>query len=388
MIQSKLSAFGTTIFTVMSQLAADHKAINLGQGFPDFEPDQRLRDLVSSAMNEGHNQYPPMPGFLGLRQGVSEKVERLYNRHYDAQTEITITNGASEALTAAILACAGTGDEVIVIEPSYDLYRPALTLAGATPVAVSMDPPSATDPHYRIDWNRVRDAVTPKTRAIVINSPHNPTGSTLSAEDLDALEGIVSSFNLLVISDEVYEHIVFDGATHRSVASRPALAERAFVISSFGKTYHMTGWKVGYCCAPAALTTELRKVHQYLVFTVSSPMQVALAEYMRDPEPIASLSAFYQGKRDWLAQALGNTALKPLPSAGTFFLLADYSSMSTLPELEFAKWLTVEHGVTAIPLAAFYTDSSAAASNNGLVRLCFAKRESTLAAAVDRLSQI
>lgn len=388
MITSKLPNVGTTIFTVMSQLAAEHQAVNLGQGFPDFEPDQRLRDLVTEAMNTGHNQYPYMPGIADLRQAISDKVATLYTRRYDPATEVTVTSGATEAIMATILACAHAGDEVIVIEPCYDSYRPAIALAGAKAVAVSMRPPSESDPYYRVDWQKVKDAVTPKTRALIINSPHNPTGSVLNEADLDDLEDIVAGTDILIISDEVYEHIVFDGQKHLSVAQRPALAERAFVISSFGKTYHVTGWKIGYCCAPAKLTAELRKVHQFLVFTVPSIMQVGLATFMRDPKPYQDLPAFYQDKRDRLTLALAESRFKVLPSAGTFFMLADYSAISTLAEAEFSKWLTVEHGVTVIPVSAFYTDPTAADANHGLVRLCFAKRQETLQAAAQRLCKV
>ena len=385
MINSKLPGVGTTIFTVMSQMALEHKAVNLGQGFPDFEPDQQLRDLVTSAMNNGHNQYPYMPGVADLREAISDKVETLYSRHYDPQTEITVTSGATEAIMACILACAHPGDEVIVIEPCYDSYRPAIALAGATAVPVPMRPPTQQDPYYRVDWQRVKDAVTAKTRALIINSPHNPTGSVLEEADLDALETIVAHSNIVLISDEVYEHIVFDGRKHLSLAQRPALAERAFVISSFGKTYHVTGWKIGYCCAPPTLTAELRKVHQFLVFTVPSILQVALAAYMRDPRPYLELPAFYQERRDSLAEALRESRFQVLPSAGTFFMLADYSKISGMPEIEFSKWLTVEHGVTVIPVSAFYSDPTAVEANHKLVRLCFAKRKETLQSAAKRL---
>ena len=385
MILSKLPSVGTTIFTVMSQLALEHNAVNLGQGFPDFEPDQRLRDLVTAAMNEGHNQYPYMPGVAGLREAISQKVETIYGRKYDPLTEVTVTSGATEALMAAVLACAHVGDEVIVIEPCYDSYRPAIVLAGATPVPVAMRPPTHDDPFYRVDWDRVRDAITPKTRVLMINSPHNPTGSVLDASDLDALENLVAGTGIVIISDEVYEHIVFDGRPHLSLSQRPALADRTFVISSFGKTYHVTGWKIGYCCAPKALTAELRKVHQFLVFTVPSPMQIALATFMQDSDSYTGLSTFYQEKRDDLAGQLTQSRFKVLPSAGTFFMLADYSAISDEPEAEFAKRLTIEHGVTLIPVSAFYSDPSDAQANHGLIRMCFAKRQETLLSAAERL---
>jgi methionine aminotransferase len=388
MIRSKLPDVGTTIFTVMSRLALEHKAVNLGQGFPDFEPDIALRDLVSKAMNEGHNQYPYMPGVAPLRQAIADKTKALYGHQYDPETEITVTSGATEAIMATVMAAVGPGDEVIVIEPCFDSYLPAIRLAGATAVGVPLRPPQAGDPYYRVDWQRVRDAITPRTRLLMLNFPHNPTGIILEEADLDALESIVRDTGIMLISDEVYEHIVFDGKLHQSVARRPLLAEHAFVISSFGKTYHTTGWKIGYCMAPRALSAELRKVHQFMVFTVSSPMQVGLAEYMRDPKPYLDLPAFYQAKRDQLSQGLDATRFKVLPSPGTFFLLADYSDISDKSEAEFSMWLTVEHGVTVIPVSAFYQKPDAPESNHGIVRFCFAKQARTLDAAIERLARI
>ena len=388
MITSKLPNVGTNIFSVMSQMALDHQAVNLGQGFPDYEPAAALRDAVTEAMNTGFNQYPPMAGIAPLRAAIKEKVMRLYKRDYDANTEITVTSGATEALMAAILAIAGKGDEVIIIEPSYDAYSPAISLAGATPVFVAMRAPSESDPYYRIDWDKVRASITPNTRAIIVNSPHNPTGSVMSESDLDALEAIVADTRILIISDEAYEHIVFDGAKHLSIAGRPALSDRAFVVFTFGKTYHITGWKVGYCCAPKALTEELRKIHQFLVFTVPTPLQVALAHYMQDEATYTGLSQFYEEKRDWLTSELKKTRLQPLPSAGTFFLLANYQDISDLPEIEFAKWLTVEHGVTTIPVSSLYHEPEAAESNHHLVRLCFGKRQETLQSAIDKLHKL
>lgn len=376
---------GTTIFTVMSQLSTDHGAINLGQGFPDFDPDPDLIEEVIKAMKEGHNQYPPMPGIPALRQGIRDKVQSLYGHAYDMNTEVTVMAGASEALMSAILALVHPGDEVIVIEPVYDLYVPIIQLAGATPVSVPMLAPDADHSTYRVDWQRVRDAITPRTRALMLNFPHNPTGINLQESDLDALEQIVRDTGILLISDEVYEHIVFDGADHQSLSRRTLLAEHSVVISSFGKTYHITGWKVGYCCAPAALTAEIRKVHQFNVFTVVSPMQYALANFMKEPRHHLQLAAFYEEKRDRLFEGLSTTRFKPVKSAGTFFLLADYSEISDLPEGEFAKWLVKEHGVGVIPVSAFYRDPNAPVANHGLVRFCFAKRDATLDQAVERL---
>ena len=388
MISSKLPDVGTTIFTVMTRLAAEQGAINLGQGYPDFDPDPALIESVARAMAQGHNQYPYMPGVAELRQAIADKVRALYGHAYDMETEITVTSGATEALMCAVLAAAGPGNEVIVLEPCYDSYLPAIRLAGASAVAIPLRPPTEQDPYYRVDWQRVRDAVTPRTRLLMLNFPHNPTGAVLEEADLDALEELVRQTGIMLVSDEVYEHIVFDGRQHASLARRPALAARAFVISSFGKTYHTTGWKIGYCCAPHALSAELRKVHQFMVFTVVSPMQYGLAEYMRDPAPYLNLPAFYQAKRDRLARGLSGTRFKLLPSPATFFMLADYSEISDVPEADFARQLTLDHGVTVIPLSAFYRQPNAPASNQAMVRFCFAKKDSTLDTAIERLQAI
>jgi len=388
MIPSKLPEVGTTIFTVMSKLASDQQAINLGQGFPDFNPDPKLLTLVSQAMADGHNQYPPMPGILTLRQAIADKVRTLYGHIYDPETEITVTSGATEALMSSILCAAGPGDEVIIIEPCYDCYLPDIRLAGAIPVPVPMCAPTNTDPYYRVDWQRVRDAVTPRTRLLILNFPHNPTGAVLTDQDLDSLEDIVRDTRILLISDEVYEHIVFDDVQHHSVACRPELASRSFLISSFGKTYHTTGWKMGYCCAPTALTAELRRVHQFVVFTVPSPMQYGLAAYMTDPQPYLQLAAFYQEKRNRLARGLLHSRFHMLPSPGTFFMLGNYRQISDLPEAEFAKWLTLTHGVAVIPVSALYLRPDAPSSNHGLVRFCFAKNDDTLDRAIEKLCQV
>ncbi|CPP03425.1 aminotransferase [Bordetella pertussis] len=388
MIRSKLPDVGTTIFTVMSRLAIEHKAINLGQGFPDFDPDPELCVLVGKAMAAGHNQYPYMPGVAPLREAIAAKVKTLYGHAYDPETEITVTSGATEALMATVLAAGGPGDEVVVIEPCYDSYLPAIRLAGGTAVPVPLRAPTRDDPYYRIDWQRVRDAIGARTRLLMLNFPHNPTGAVLDESDLDALESIVRETGVLLLSDEVYEHIVFDGKPHASLSRRPLLAEHAFVISSFGKTYHTTGWKVGYCCAPRQLSAELRKVHQFMVFTVSSPMQFALAEYMANPKPYLDLPAFYQAKRDRLAAGLANTRFRPLPSPGTFFMLADYSEITKHAEADFARHLTIDHGVTVIPVSAFYQNPAAPESNHHLVRFCFAKQDATLDAAIERLAHV
>lgn len=387
-LHSKLPEVGTTIFTVMSKMAQDYKAINLGQGFPDFNADPVLLDLVTKAMSDGHNQYPYMPGIGPLREVVADKVRRLYHHAYDADTEITITSGATEAIMACVIASVGTGDEVIVIEPCYDSYLPSVRLAGAIPIRIQMEPPSEQRAAFWVDWQKVRDAVSPKTRLIMLNTPHNPTGSVLSNADLDALVNIVKDTDIMVLSDEVYEHIVFDDRPHLSLASRPELAARSFVIFSFGKTTHTTGWKVGYCCAPKSMTTELRKIHQFMVFTVPSPFQHALATYTRNPETYLGLPAFYQKKRDLLAEGLAQTRFRALPCPGTFFMLADYSQISDLPESEFSIWMAKERGVVVIPVSAFYAEPNGDKANNQIVRFCFAKKEETLQAAIKRLKNI
>ena len=377
-LESKLPKVGTTIFTVMSALASEHKAVNLGQGFPDFHCDPALVDAVAGAMREGLNQYPPMTGIAPLRQAISAKVATLYGHHYDPDTEVTVTAGATQAILTAILAIVRPGDEVIVIEPAYDSYLPNIELAGGVAVRIPM-----TDA-FRIDWNAVAAAVTPRSRAILINSPHNPSGMTLSDADMRRLEAIAIEAGLFVISDEVYEHMVFDGEPHCSACRYPGLAARSFVISSFGKTYHVTGWKVAYCVAPAALSTEFRKVHQFNVFTVNTPAQHGLAAYMADPSPYLGLAAFYQRKRDLFREGLAGTRLRLLPCEGTYFQLVDYTAVSDLPENEFATWLTSEIGVAAIPLSAFCGEPL----ERGVVRFCFAKKDETLLRGAEILCKI
>jgi len=386
--QSKLPNVGTNIFTTMSKMAVDYSAINLGQGFPDFNADEKLLKLVSQAMLDGYNQYPLMTGISELREVISNKVKDLYGKYYEPNQEITITSGATEAIMASILATVQYGDEVIVIEPSYDCYVPAIKLAGGNPVFVKMSPPTESKPYFSVNWNNVKDSVTSRTRMLIVNSPHNPTGSVFNAEDLDAIESIVLNTKIIVLSDEVYEHIVFDGEKHLSLASRPMLAGRTFVISSFGKTTHTTGWKIGYCCAPKELTTELRKVHQFIVFTVPSPFQYGLASYTKDPQTYLNLSDFYQKKRNKLMEGLQDTKLTPLSSPGTYFLLADYSQISDKTESEFSIWLARNHGVVVIPVSAFYAEPESVSANHQLVRFCFAKKDTTLDAALDRLKKI
>lgn len=377
---SKLPRVGTTIFTVMSALADKHGAVNLGQGFPDFDCDPRLQRYLAESVAAGHNQYAPMAGVPALRQAIAAKIARLYGRAYDAETEITITAGATQALMTAVLALARPGDEVIVLEPAYDSYAPSIELAGARAVFVALDAARG----YAPDWERVRAAITPRTRALMINFPHNPTGRILREEDLRALEAIVEDTGVFLISDEVYEHVVFDGQPHRSVATSPLLAARSVVISSFGKTFHTTGWKIGYACAPHAISAELRKVHQFMVFAVNTPAQHALARYLEDAAPYETLAAFYQAKRDLFVAGLARTRFRLLPSEGTYFVLADYSAISDLPEAEFARKMITDYGVAAIPVSAFYHRPFDAR----VVRLCFAKKDETLHAALDRLQAV
>ncbi|TAM62323.1 MAG: pyridoxal phosphate-dependent aminotransferase [Rhodanobacter sp.] len=380
MIETKLPKVGTTIFSVMSQLAMEHKAVNLGQGFPDFEPPQPLRDALNRAMNDSRNQYAPMSGTAALRERIASKTERLYGRKVDVDNEITVTSGATEALFAAIAAIVRAGEEVIVFDPAYDCYEPAIDLQGARAVHIPL-----TVPTFAVDWQRVRDAVTPKTRMILINSPHNPSGAVLSAADLDQLAAIVRDTDIVVLSDEVYEHIVYDGARHESMLRHPELAERSIVISSFGKTYHCTGWKVGYAVAPRALSAEFRKVHQYLTFCTFHPAQVAFAEFLAsDPAHYLELPAFYQAKRDRFRALLKPSKLKLLDVPGGYFQLVDYSAISDRDDFTFSKWLVQHGGVAAVPLTPFYET----APQTRLLRLCFAKSDATMDAAAERLCRL
>ncbi|MDL9998033.1 pyridoxal phosphate-dependent aminotransferase [Variovorax sp. J22P240] len=378
-IQTKLPAVGTTIFTVMSALATEKNAVNLGQGFPDFGCDPKLLQAVTDAMAAGHNQYPPMPGILSLREAVASKISTLYGYSYDAQTEITVTAGATQAIITAILAVVRPGDEVIVLEPCYDSYVPNIDLAGGTVVRVPLTPGT-----FRPDFGKIAAAITPRTRAIIVNTPHNPSATVWTEAEMRQLEELLAPTDVLVISDEVYEHMVYTGARHESASRFPGLAARSFIVSSFGKTYHVTGWKVGYVAAPAALTAEFRKVHQFNVFTVNTPMQHALASYMADPAPYLELPAFYQRKRDLFAAGLAKTRLKLLPSGGTYFQCVDISEVSDLGESDFCQWLTSEIGVAAIPLSAFYGDGF----DQRVVRFCFAKKDETLQTAIDRLARL
>jgi len=376
---SKLPNVGTTIFTVMSALAAEHKAVNLGQGFPDFECAPELVNAVTAAMQAGHNQYPPMPGVPVLREAVARKIEALHGRAYNPNTEITITAGATQAIITAILAIVHAGDEVIVLDPCYDSYVPNIELAGGKAVRVPLTPGT-----FRPDFAKISAAITPRTRAILINSPHNPSATIWTAEEMRQLEDLLAPTDILLISDEVYEHMVFDGVEHQSAARFPGLAARAFIVSSFGKTFHVTGWKVGTVAAPAALTAEFRKVHQFNVFTVNTPVQHGLAAYLQDPTPYLQLPAFYQAKRDLFREGLAGSRFKLLPSTGSYFQCVDISAISDLNEADFCQWLTREVGVAAIPLSAFYGDGF----DQRVVRFCFAKKDETLRAALERLRKL
>lgn len=371
-IASKLPHLGTTIFTVMSQMASEYKAINLSQGYPDFDVPEPLLALMTKYLNAGMNQYPPMTGVPYLRQQIAVKVENLYDCKVDSETEITVTSGATEALFVAIQATIQADDDVIVFDPVYDSYEPAIQLAGGRAIHVPLDD------QFNINWDLVRAAMTSRTRMIIVNSPHNPSGSTLKSDDLDQLQALTEGTNIIVLSDEVYEHMVFNGLPHESILTRPKLKQRAFVVSSFGKTYHATGWKVAYCIAPETLSKEFRKVHQYVTFTTHTPTQWALAEYMEShPEHYLELPQFYQAKRDLFLEEMKDSRFKLSPSQGTYFQLADYGEISDKSDVEFANWLTQEMGVAAIPISVFCEKPVSGKH----VRFCFAKDDSTIKAA-------
>ena len=380
-IETKLPKVGTTIFTVMSQLAASHDAVNLGQGFPDFDGPQALRDALTAAMNSGKNQYAPATGWPALRQQIARKSESLYGCRVDADTDVTVTSGATEAIFAAIAAVVRRGDEVIMLDPCYDCYEPAVELNGGVAVHVGLNPED-----FSVDWQRVRAAISPRTRLIIVNSPHNPSGAVFAPGDLDALAEITRDTDILVLSDEVYEHIVFDGREHQSVLRHEELAARSFVISSFGKTYHCTGWKIGYCIAPRALSAELRKVHQYLTFCTFTPAQVALAEILeKQPEHYLQLPAFYQARREFFRELLANTRFRLLPVSGAYFQLVDYSAISDKDDFGFCEWLVANAGVAAIPVSAFYESPP---PDMRLIRFCFAKSDDILRTAAQRMSAL
>lgn len=382
MITSKLPNVGTTIFTTMSQLAAQTGAINLSQGFPDFDGPQALREAVGRHVMAGHNQYAPMTGLPALREQVARKVAALYGRQANADTEITITPGATQAIFCAIQAVVRPGDEVIVFDPCYDSYEPSVELAGGVCIHQSLSLPD-----FRIDWQKLADAITPRTRMIVLNTPHNPSGALIEADELDKLAALIRERDIYLLSDEVYEHLVFDGREHASMLRHEELYQRAFVVSSFGKTYHVTGWKTGYVVAPPALTAELRKIHQYVSFTGVTPLQWALADFMAaHPEHASELPTFYQAKRDLFCELLGGSRFRFNRAAGTYFQLADYSEIRPdLDDVQMAEWLTREHGVAAIPISVFYKVPPA---ESRLVRFCFAKQEETLRQAAERLCAI
>ncbi|MGE5108466.1 MAG: methionine aminotransferase [Sphingobacteriales bacterium] len=378
-IDSKLPNVGTTIFTVMSALANEHKAVNLGQGFPDFPMSEELVALVNEAMKKGFNQYAPMPGLPSLREALAEKVSFLYNNNINPDTEITITPGGTYAIYTVLTTLLQQGDEAIVFEPAYDSYVPGIEANGAVPVLISLKYPD-----YSIDWELVKQHVNPKTKLIIINSPHNPTGAVLSKEDLKQLEQIVAGTNIFIISDEVYEHIIFDNLVHESILKYPSLFERSFVCFSFGKTYHCTGWKLGYCIAPAALMKEYRKIHQFNAFTCFTPAQVALAEHVINKEAYLSLPSFYQTKRDYFLQLMQNTKFNMLNCSGSYFVGASYANISNENEMEFAVRITKEFGVATIPISSFYKNGT----DNKVVRFCFGKKNETLEAAVEKLMKI
>ena len=376
---SKLPSTGTTIFSVMSALANEHGAINLSQGFPDFPVAPDLNELVNKAVRDGHNQYALMTGVKSLREGISAMIDEIYNKSIDPEKEITVTSGATEALFAAISVIVNPGDEVIMFDPSYDSYEPAVLLNRGIPVRIPL-----TFPDYRVDWNKVHDAVNPSTRLIIINSPNNPSGSVISEYDISMLKDIVRRNDIYILSDEVYEHIIFDGRTHLSLLREEELFQRTFTVSSFGKTFHITGWKVGYCTAPEQLTTEFRKIHQFLTFSTSTPFQFALAEYMKNTERIRELSKFYQTKRDKFLTLIAGTQFRPLKCEGTYFQILDYSAISDEDDFDFACRLTREKKIASIPVSAFYKDKT----DNKVLRFCFAKEDETLENAVEKLREV
>jgi methionine aminotransferase len=388
---SRLPEVGTTVFTVMSALAAKHQAINLGQGFPDFACDRELISDVNAAMLANFNQYPQMAGISELRNAVAQKISRLYGHHYDPDTEITITAGGTQGIMTAILSCVSPGDEVVIIEPAYDSYRPSIDLAGGKTIAVALVTNRDDQGYvhsYAIPWDVLTKAISLKTRLIIINTPHNPTGMVWTRSDLDRLAKLVEGTSALILSDEVYEHMVFDGHAHQSIASHQSLAARSFLISSFGKTYHVTGWKVGYVAAPAAMMKEFRKVHQFNVFTVNTPMQYGLAKYMENADHYLNLPYFYQSKRDYFRRGLQETTFKLLPAPASYFQCVNYTSLdipqSCWKEADFCTWLTTEIGVAAIPISAFYANPV----ESGVIRFCFAKQDQTLLEALKRLQTL
>lgn len=378
-LRSKLPNTGVTIFTTMSRLALEHGAINLSQGFPDFDCAPELVEAVARYMREGNNQYAPMPGVIALREALARKIERLYGRRYDPATEITITSGATEAIFDTLTALVHPGDEVLLFQPAYDSYVPAIQLSGGTPVFVTLRPPD-----YRIDWDAARRALTPRTRAIVLNSPHNPTGMILTSDDMRELSHLLDLTDAIVVSDEAYEHIIFDGARHESMSRYPAIAERAIVIGSFAKTFHTTGWKIGWAAAPKALSAEVQSIHQWVTFAVNGAIQLAYAEFLANDPECRGVSTFYQRKRDLFLSLIKESRFRPLPCRGTFFQMVDYSAISSDPDTEVAMWLLKEHGVASIPPSSFLYG----VDGGPILRLCFAKRDETLEHAAERLRKV
>jgi methionine aminotransferase len=375
-LRSKLPLTGVSIFSVMSRLADEHGAINLSQGFPDFDCAPDLVDSVARQMRDGHNQYAPMLGVFALREALSRKIEHLYGRRYDPATEITITSGATEGIFSTLTALVHPGDEVLLLQPAYDSYVPAVQLSGGTPVFVTL-----RGPDYRVDWDEVRRALTPRTRVIMINSPHNPTGMVLDREDVRHLAAVLEHTDAIVVADEVYEHMVFDGRRHESMASVPEIAERAVVISSFGKTYHVTGWKIGYCVAPRALSAEVARIHQFVTYALNGAVQRAFAERVAADPAAADVAPFYEGKRDRFLDLISGSRFRPLPCQGTYFQMLDYSAITAERDNEFALRLIKEHGVAAIPISPFLSGTDP----GPVLRFCFAKRDDTLARAAERL---
>jgi methionine aminotransferase len=378
-IKSKLPKTGTTIFSVMSALATEHNAINLAQGFPDFECSAKLVELVNHYMKAGFNQYAPMPGVMTLREKIAEKTQAMYSAIYNPETEITVTPGGTHALYAAISAFIGEGDEVIIIEPCYDSYLPAIHVNGGRAVFAELK-----YPNYKIDWDEVKKLVNYKTKMIIINTPHNPTGTTLGAQDMQRLEKIVKNSEIIVLSDEVYEHIIFDGVEHQSVARYPKLAERSIIVSSFGKTFHTTGWKMGYVLAPSNLTTEFRKVHQFMCFSANTPVQYAIADYLDDKDAYLQLSAFYQEKRDYFQQLIKGSKFKLMPCLGSYFQLLDYSKITKEKDTDYAIRLTKEYKIASVPTSVFYHKNI----DHHVLRFCFAKQKETLEKAAEKLHRI
>jgi len=378
-ITSKLPQVGLTIFSEMTRLALQHGAINLSQGFPDFDTHTPLKELVAKYMQAGYNQYAPMQGVGALREAIAEKTRLLYGAFYDPESEITITTGGTQAIYAAVTAVVHPGDEVILVEPAYDCYAPIVRLSGGVPVYAALEFPS-----YRIDWEAFGRLINSKTRLVILNFPHNPSGAVLSAQDLETLAEILRPTAAIILSDEVYEHIVFDGLEHQGMSRHPELRQRSFVVNSFAKTYHTTGWKVGYCLAPRPLSEEFRKIHQYMVFAVNTPIQHAYAEFLDDRQRYLGLPAFYQAKRDRFLELIRTSRFRPLPCHGTYYQLLDYSRISDEPEMAFARRLTMEFGVAAIPPSVFYHRGD----DHKVLRFCFAKKEETLKAAAERLNAI